>query len=529
MSETIPGQVLRYYETIRHLGIGQIFFLLIKPVRKRWAAFLAAQKDLTIPDRAVELVLLPCPSSFSSVNGNEFNFLNRKKIFDNRNVDWNFSEFGLLWNYNLNYFDFLQQENFSTEEGMKLMHHFIENTSWHSHSYDPYPVSLRGINWIKFLLRCGIDDGKINDSLYRQYVKLSHETEKHLRANHLLENGFSLLFGAFYFHEQRLFQQAENILINELEKQILNDGAHFELSPMYHRIILYRVLDCINLLRNKRTESDSLQELLSKKASLMLSWLGKMTFRNGEVPALNDSANGIALTTEQLIIYARQLDVYPDNVALNESGYRKFSFPKYEIIMDAGNILASYNPGHAHADALSFCMNINDRPVIVDCGTSTYENNSRRKSERSTAAHNTVCADGHEQSDMWASFRVGRRARINNAAAEENSFSGTLSGFTATGIMHKRLWLCLEDKVIITDMILENRKMQSKAYLHFHPDVEVDFTETIIKGRDFTIKLKSHDELKLEDYDFAEGFNRLRKAKVAVISFSNHLDAEIIL
>ena len=320
--------MLRYYETIRHLGFSQIFFFLIKPIRKHRAAFLASRKDLIILDKASGLVLLPFPASSLSVSGNEFNLLNRKKIFDNGNVNWNFSEFGLLWNYNLNYFDFLHQENFSAEDGVNLIHHFIDNTMINSHSYDPYPVSVRGINWIKFLLLQGIDDKNICESLYRQYVKLSYETERHLRANHLLENGFSLLFGAFYFHHEKLFQQAENILKKELEEQILDDGAHFELSPMYHRIILHHVLDCINLMKNKRTDNNSLEELMKEKASAMLTWLNNMIFRTGDAPDFNDSSKDIVPSAAQLNAYAKQLNVYTDNIALKDSGNRKFSFTK---------------------------------------------------------------------------------------------------------------------------------------------------------------------------------------------------------
>ncbi|HLG35906.1 MAG TPA: alginate lyase family protein [Bacteroidia bacterium] len=506
-----------------------MFFLLIKPLRKRWAAFQAAKKNLVVPERGEGLVLQPFFNSPQSLNASEFTFLNLKSKFDDGNVDWNFSGYALLWNYHLNYFDFLHQENLNVEAGLKLIHHFIDTTKICSHSFDPYPVSLRGVNWIKFLIKNNIDDSKIDESLYRQYIKLSHEVEYHIGANHLLENGFSLLFGAFYFHSEKLFQQAENILLKELKEQILTDGAHVELSTMYHRIILHRVLDCVNLMKNKRTENNTLEELLKEKASAMLSWLDNMTFRSGEMPDFNDSAKDGVPSPAELNAYAKQLGVYADNIALNESGYRKLSFPKYEMIVDACNIMPSYNPGHTHSDMLSFCLNINDKQVIVDCGISTYENNSRRKFERSTSAHNTVSIEGLEQSDMWASFRVGKRARILERVAEENSFASTMIGFTSTGIAHKRLWTFLADRIAITDYILENHQHSSKAYLHFHPDARIEWNAGKISSDNFVIEFKNHNHLVLEDYDFAEGFNLLRKAKVAVISFSNLLDTEITL
>ena len=49
-----------------------------------------------------------------------------------------------------------------------------------------------------------------------------------------------------------LFEISEKILLEQLDEQILNDGAHFELSPMYHCITLHKVLDSINLLRSNQ-------------------------------------------------------------------------------------------------------------------------------------------------------------------------------------------------------------------------------------------------------------------------------------
>ena len=91
----------------------------------------------------------------------------------------------------------------------------------------------------------------IRASLYAQYMRLLDNIEYHLMGNHLLENGFSLLFGGVYFGDARFCRKAEEILREELAEQILPDGGHYERSPMYHQIILGRVLDCINLLKSE--------------------------------------------------------------------------------------------------------------------------------------------------------------------------------------------------------------------------------------------------------------------------------------
>jgi hypothetical protein len=516
---------LRYYETIRHLRPEQLFFFLVKPLRRRIALYHYSVKNISIPKRA-ELKLHSFLAPETSLSGNKFTFLNREKNFEDGKINWNFLEYGLLWNYHLNYFDFLLQENLSVSSGLNLMRVFIANATTDSASHDPYPISLRGINWIKFLVKNNIDDSKINESLFRQYTKLSHETERHLGANHLLENGFSLLFAAYYFQDKTFLKCAENILRRELNEQILEDGAHFELSTMYHRIILHRILDCINLVQNNKTENNTLQKLLSGKASAMLSWIKNMTFTNGVMPDFNDSTSAGASHTE-LYAYAQQLGVNINLHSLSMSGYRKFSFPKYELILDAGNITPSYNPGHTHADTFNFCLNINERPVIVDCGTSTYENNSKRKYERSTEAHNTISVNGLNQSDVWASFRIGRRAKIIDTSSTQNSFIATMKGFTLTGIIHKRQWEFAENKIFIIDSIAEQHPC--RAFLHFHPEINIKQSGHSILGNDFSIVFKNYRALSIEDYDFAEGFNKTVKARVVVILFSGRLHTEITL
>lgn len=72
---------------------------------------------------------------------------------------------------------------------------------------------------------------------------------------------------------------------------------------------------------------------------------------------------------------------------------------KMELLADVGSIGPDYQPGHAHADTFNFVLYLNERPIIVDTGTSTYEVNEIRFYERSTAAHNTVVVAGKNSSE----------------------------------------------------------------------------------------------------------------------------------
>ena len=156
---------------------------------------------------------------------------------------------------------------------------FIRNNTDLKDGLEPYPISLRGMNWIKFLSIHKICDPEIDSYLYYNYLLLLDKLEYHILGNHLLENGFSLLFAAYFFKNDKFYKVARQIIEEELEEQILDDGAHFERSPMYHQIILHRLLDCIQLVEsNEQFNSESFLVFLKGKAADMLGFMEEDLF-----------------------------------------------------------------------------------------------------------------------------------------------------------------------------------------------------------------------------------------------------------
>ena len=102
---------------------------------------------------------------------NSFIFLNVAHSFLAK-IDWNYNELGKLWTYNLNYFDFLNQENISKETGITLIKDYTNNDDFLIDGKEPYPISLRGINWVKFLSNNQVKDESINNTLYFHYCIL---------------------------------------------------------------------------------------------------------------------------------------------------------------------------------------------------------------------------------------------------------------------------------------------------------------------------------------------------------------------
>ncbi len=443
---------------------------------------------------------------------NKFKFLNLEKEFIDK-IDWNYSEYGKLWTYNLTYFDYLSQSD--SREQLFLLQNFIAQIDTIKDGLEPFPISLRGINWIKYISYNKIDNKTINDSLYAQYYLLLDNLEYHLLGNHLLENGFSLLFGAYYFQDEVLYKKAKKILEKELDEQILKDGGHFELSPMYHQIMLFRLLDCINLVKHNSWKDDYLLKFLFSKAQIMLGWLESISYKNGDIPLFNDSTNGIAPTTDQLFEYAHRLNIERKEVELKESGYRKISKANYECIVDIGEIGASYIPGHAHADTFNFELRIKGKPFIVDMGLSTYETNSRRVIERSTASHNTVEVNSQNQSEVWGGFRVGERANIIEIKETKDSIEATHDGYKP--ILHTRKWTFEEHRIIIEDSL--NKSSNAIVSFHFHPNVKKEEILTHFGSKNLNINFN--------EYYYSSEFNREMKSLSIKFDFRKSMKVEI--
>ena len=222
-------KIILLFNTVKFLKPIQVYYRLYYAVRKKVRKVTGFQYPLSLTSKSQSLTLKPTIESYIALDKDTFTFLNLSHTFV-KDIDWNYAEFGKLWTYNLTYFDYLQEEGMDQDKGLELIHDFIAQAKSHKDAMEPFPISLRGINWVKFLTQHQIQDQKIDDSLYAQYQMLMDNLEYHLLGNHLLENGFSLLFGAYYFQDETIYSKAEEILTAELEEQILGDGAQLRVE-----------------------------------------------------------------------------------------------------------------------------------------------------------------------------------------------------------------------------------------------------------------------------------------------------------
>lgn len=427
----------------------------------------------------------------SLISSTRFCFLNQEyDLLDS--YGWNDPEIDKLWLYNLHYFDYL----IGGDDGKQneIYYHIIdrwidENPPVNGNGWEIYPLSLRIVNWIKWILVGNEPTRKMVESLCLQVWYLRRRLEYHLLGNHLLANTKALIFAGLFFDGSRArewLSKGVSILQREINEQILADGGHFERSPMYHAIILEDLLDLVNIAEVYPGIIDlHIMEILRDKAKRMLKALSIQCHPDGEIAFFNDSAIGIAAKPVEIKKYASRLGVFVDEVSemragcLPNTGYFSVKRKEWFLIIDAAPIGPDYMPGHAHADTLSFELSKAGQRIFVNSGTSCYGISQERLRQRQTPAHNALSVDKYDSSEVWSGFRVARRAKIVdrkiNISDKKDVISAAHNGFErlkAIGL-HRRTWEFFDKGLYISDHIEGAGTHFVNVFFHFHPGIHV--------------------------------------------------------
>ncbi|MDZ7719649.1 MAG: heparinase II/III family protein [Balneolaceae bacterium] len=424
-------------------------------------------------------------------------------------INWADDSYGQLWNYHLQYADFLKQDNLSAAEKEYLLLNLYEWLKVGKLKPEPYPASLRIMNLLRFLSenKKNIDkETELTDYLYSELHFLENRPEYHLLGNHLMENAFALLMGGIFFQEEKWANLAKQIFSEQVPEQILSDGGHFERSPMYHLILLFRFLEAIYYL----PQDSELHSRFTETAKKMLGWIDQMSFRNGDLAHFNDSTDHQAHSKKQILEMARQCGISEyRSSSLSDSGYRRFSDGNAELLIDACGIKPEYLPGHAHADSLSFILYYGGQPIIIDPGVSTYEANERRNWERSTKAHNTVTFKGQNTADVWGKFRVAKRPDVKIMEETGFEFNLRLNHKLKSGenFEHQRTFTCADYVIDISDTV--NLETPVEGRLHFHPDIKIQELRknVVILDNGTEIELQNIYHVEKFTYKYSKTFN----------------------
>jgi len=299
-----------------------------------------------------------------------------------------------------------------------------------------------------------------------------------------------------------------------LAEQVPSDGGHFERSAGYHLVVLKDLLEIALWLRRNDEAPVWLEDALRR----MLDYLVAILPPSGRVPLLKDTAwddapNPFDLLAAGALYFnepgykrSKAFGLYPlllfgldgwqkfqqwpvndaprDSTALAASGYyvMRDDAKGDHLILDIGKPCPDYLPGHAHADLLSYELAVEGRQIVVDSGVYEYTGGPWRDYFRSTRAHNTVEVNGADQSEVWGSFRVARRARPGRVVWRDEAAhvlaQGEHDGYRRLSlpVTHRRTVVWQKDEFwLVVDELLDGdsagKMIRAANHVHFHPDV----------------------------------------------------------
>jgi uncharacterized heparinase superfamily protein len=472
----------RFARTVKYLKYSQIYWRIYYKFTNYSPSDLKAPPRAVLSDNFNSIIL----KKGVMIGPKEFFLLNLSGNLED--LGWEGSERSRLWRYNQHYFDDLNSisSNKRLDWHKDLIEDWIsKNSPTKGTGWEPYPNSLSIVNWIKWDLRFGELSQKAVQVLAIKARFLMLRLERHLLGNHIFANGKALIFAGAYFdgpEADTWLKMGLNILKVELSEQILKDGGHFELSPMYHSIILEDLIDILNICRSYgdripneyNVEQDRWILLIQK----MVFWLKSMIHPDGEIAFFNDATFGVAAVPEEIFNYVSRMNISHKTQLkpfglMVDTGYFRAQKGNALLIGDIGKVGADYIPGHAHADTLSFEMSLNKKRVFVNSGVSKYGSDEERLRQRSTPAHSTLVINGENSSEVWSGFRVGRRAlpeniKIMNDKEGETQIIAQHNGFShlCGHPTHQRDWKLREGKLTIMDTIYGSGTHRLDVFFH---------------------------------------------------------------
>jgi hypothetical protein len=297
------------------------------------------------------------------------------------------------------------------------------------------------------------------------------------------------------------------VLLQEVARQINDDGGHAERSTHYHRYALDFYLLALSIAR--RTGDDAaapFARAVERLARVARTFAGD----DGRFPPIGDEDGGalfpicgrdVADLSDSLQVAATLLGLpelaagAPAEEAMWMTGtsdrrprarWRSTALPHTgyyvsrsdrgdQLIVDAGQH-GFLNGGHAHADALAITLSVRSHPLLIDPGTGCYTiDPAIRDRFRSTVMHNTVTVDGRPQSTPdgpfhWRTEAHGR-AHEWRAGDDCDFFEGSHDGYAP--LVHHRAILSRPGCWFVIDRLLGEGAHRAELHWHFAPEWQV--------------------------------------------------------
>jgi hypothetical protein len=398
-------------------------------------------------------------------------------------------------------------------------------------------VALRAANWA------------IGLELVRGCVALTHDfwreayealfdhgtfIETHLEntygvtSNHFLSNVVGLFFLAAVFDDLprgRLWEhRCREWLVEEMATQVLPDGADFESSVPYHRLMIELFLGSARLADYRGAP---LPPGVRARLRNMVDYLAAVQRPDGLMPQVGDADDGRlhilsgygtfqpqdgrhAFGPAACFLGNREWTSQggewmawetawwgfdcdaPSTEPAVLDGLRHFPQAGLTVMRRGGDYLLVTNGivgtagfgNHKHNDLLGFEYHVDGVPVLVDPGSYVYTPDpDARNLFRSTRSHNTLSVDGEEQNELrpdWL-FRMFEQARPEHLEVDEQSdgmrYRGRHHGYARLPqpVVHERAftWSRLDGVLTIADVLHGQGTHRIRWHFHFASGVDV--------------------------------------------------------
>jgi hypothetical protein len=220
----------------------------------------------------------------------------------------------------------------------------------------------------------------------------------------------------------------------QMNRQVLEDGAHFERSTYYH---VY-ALDMFLFHSILSEPNKAYRAKLARMADYLEAIIGPAR----SLPFIGDDDGGRffhpygdrhLFGRATLAACGRKSDpedlwpmgawwLGPVEREQEESGSGSRLFPAVgvavmsaddrHVIVDAGNF-GPWGSGHSHSDTLSIVARQGDREILIDPGTYTYVGDAAQRDWfRGSSAHNTIRIDGLDQATPVNPFRWSNQPMV---------------------------------------------------------------------------------------------------------------------
>jgi uncharacterized heparinase superfamily protein len=397
-------------------------------------------------------------------------------------------------------------------------------------------VALRILSWT-FFDRALAGSTAWDDHAFQERFLLSlyehgHFTDGHLEfsdinGNHYTADAAGLVFAGLYFgghrRSSRWADRGWRILETELPRQVSSDGADFEASVAYHRLVfelfflptLYRVRQHLPVAPEYRervtnmarftaayTQPDGLVPLVGDADDARAMPFGTQPLNDhryliGWVHGIWGEADLAPTTADSRaesawLLGARAASALPvrehgttPSTALVEAGYYVMRGSGHHVFIDCAPVGLAGRGGHGHNDCLAYTASLDGTPLIVDSGAFVYTlSYADRNHFRSTGVHNTPQLDGEEINRFISPLHLWNmhydaipEVREWRASDDVDVFVGSHQGYRRLTAPVTPVRSIVLDKtlgaLLVSDAFEGSGAHQVSIPLHLHPGVKV--------------------------------------------------------